>query len=1025
MQLYEPTPSMFKIIILSLSISIIQSHLCRVRLPINYACFCNNHFNGESNAAWVMKCIDKRSHEDIFTIVHSLNLKVSIYCYQQITYEYIFEEYEFPEIHHFKFINCPKPSKSFSEVLKKHDVKVLEFIDQKNLKELEDYMFTNMSSLEHLILNNNRIQSLSTNLFNNFPNLKSLQLNHNSINSLPDDVFFPLKKLTDLKLTGNKLSTLPKNIFYHLSNLEILFLNINKLTMLHDDIFLNLNKLKILNLSQNKLKQLPDNIFNNLTSVNCIRLEGNDLQLLSKKLFIKNKNLEKLDMSYNPKIELPKNLFFDLYKLKDLRLHNCNLFNISRDTFSHMSQLQTLHLWNNRLKILPKELFSKNLDLKHLNLDFNDLEKLPNEIFENQFKLSTLKLSKNNIKELSEEIFQNLVELEKLNLDSNLIFKIHKNSFKNLQKLSFLDLSHNNISFLPNEISFSSNRNLKTINFSFNNLTFIPYTFWSRYNVKTLNITNNQLNSFSIPVINSNTVVFLQNNKIKNISIKKIKIYHSKNSSLLNFENLSHFYFQGNPLHCDCNLQDFINYIRDDTFIHSVSFPDIEYLKCYSPMQLNNKNILSISDDSFTCQIKNDCPAYCSCYMKYDSSVVVNCSNSHLIALPSPLPFNSSIVYLDNNNIVHLDLNNSQWENVSEIYISNNKLKTIANVKMAKNLKLLNLQNNSLTTFDNITESNYSLYLGNNPWICDCSTLLFKNWLNDNYQKIHDINNITCNFLELGNISITKISPNRFCNIYQMQKIIIVLCLCFLLIFLLIMISTFYYQYRQIIIAYMYIHFNTIFHCLYNENELEEDKLYDAFISYSSADQDIVACMIEELENTSPYYKLCIQDRDWLAGNFINCNIISSVKNSKKTILILSEDSLKSLWCQTEFRVAYHQTLEDKIDRLIIVIRGQCPMNKCLDKDLKFFLSTKTYLKWGEKWFWEKLRYAMPHRKRKRHVIKNSSRSIIHDDNLIIKFNKSFKSFCDKSEEEEILTESENVDSSVLNAEITDIKINL
>lgn len=81
--------------------------------------------------------------------------------------------------------------------------------------------------------------------------------------------------------------------------------------------------------------------------------------------------------------------------------------------------------------------------------------------------------------------------------------------------------------------------------------------------------------------------------------------------------------------------------------------------------------------------------------------------------------------------------------------------------------------------------------------------------------------------------------------------------------------------------------------------------------------------------------------------------------------MVVSKQFLESTWCQFEFRTAYHQMLEDKIDRLIIIVKGELPSKETLDKELLYLLSTKTYLIWEEKWFWEKLKYAMPHKKQR------------------------------------------------------------
>jgi len=44
---------------------------------------------------------------------------------------------------------------------------------------------------------------------------------------------------------------------------------------------------------------------------------------------------------------------------------------------------------------------------------------------------------------------------------------------------------------------------------------------------------------------------------------------------------------------------------------------------------------------------------------------------------------------------------------------------------------------------------------------------------------------------------------------------------------------------------------------------------------------------------------------------------------------------------------------------LILIFIGKIN-TKDFDPDIRFWLKTSTFLQWGEKMFWEKLRYAMP-----------------------------------------------------------------
>jgi hypothetical protein len=140
----------------------------------------------------------------------------------------------------------------------------------------------------------------------------------------------------------------------------------------------------------------------------------------------------------------------------------------------------------------------------------------------------------------------------------------------------------------------------------------------------------------------------------------------------------------------------------------------------------------------------------------------------------------------------------------------------------------------------------------------------------------------------------------------------------------------------------------------------DRDKIFDAFISYSSKDEAWVAEELAPiLERGDPSYKLCLHYRDFPVGSYIADTIVQAVESSRRTIMVLSENFIRSEWCRFEFKSAHHQVLRDRRRRLIVVLLGEIPHRE-LDPDIRLYLKTNTYLQWGDKLFWEKLRYALP-----------------------------------------------------------------
>lgn len=216
------------------------------------------------------------------------------------------------------------------------------------------------------------------------------------------------------------------------------------------------------------------------------------------------------------------------------------------------------------------------------------------------------------------------------------------------------------------------------------------------------------------------------------------------------------------------------------------------------------------------------------------------------------------------------------------------------------------------------------------------------------------LNNITCpGFRPLNNVTTEDICPERS---FIVPYYIIALPLPLLTAAIIIL----YYHYETEIKVWCYA--NGILLSLVTEEEFDRDKKYDAFVCYSESDKEFVMNQLRpKLENQEPKFKLCLEIRDWLAGDFKSTCIAESVLNSRRTIIILSPNFLEYLWGRMEFRTAHTQALQESRARVIVIMYGDVGKIEKLDPELKVYISMNTYVKWGDPGFWNKLKYYLPH----------------------------------------------------------------
>ncbi len=165
--------------------------------------------------------------------------------------------------------------------------------------------------------------------------------------------------------------------------------------------------------------------------------------------------------------------------------------------------------------------------------------------------------------------------------------------------------------------------------------------------------------------------------------------------------------------------------------------------------------------------------------------------------------------------------------------------------------------------------------------------------------------------------------------------------------------------FRREIVVILYAKFGVRFN-----SQKEENRNYDAFIAYSQDDIGFVKYqLLRPLEQMNPKFKICIHHRDFEIGNFISTNIINAIKQSKRTIIVLSQSFITSEWCKFEFEQAHLQLMHDQSYKLIVILLDEPRNLESIPQLMQSYIQTRTYLMRTDKLFWKKLLYQMPDKK--------------------------------------------------------------
>lgn len=874
-------------------------------------------------------------------------------------------------------------------------LKRLVFLDfsHNRVSKMEIALLRDLHSLQILKMQDNFIEHIPENVFSSLVNLHTLILSNNRLTNIESYAFMGLQVLSVLSIDSNRISKIHPHALRNCTSLQDLHINGNRLDEV-PIVLKEIPQLKTLDLGENLIVSIENASFMTMQQMYGLRLTENNIGNISKGVFDKMTSLKILNLSRNKIHKIEAGSFDGNINLQAIRLDGNYLTDIG-GLFAKLPNLVWLNISDNRLEWFDYAMIPTGL--QWLDIHANRIAELGNYFeIESQLSLSTFDASSNRLTEITGSAIPNSVEM--LYLNDNLISKVQSYTFFKKPNLTRVDLYGNKITSLdPNSLRISAVPQDKTV----------P-EFFIGGNPLECDCTMEWLQK-----INTGNRARTQPKLMDLDSIYCKLLYNRGNAYVPLVEAASHQFLCKYEFHCFalCHCCDF------DACDCEMTCPN--NCTCYhdqswsaNVVECSNANYVNMLPERIPMEATqlyldgNDIkilPSHAFIGRKRLKILYLNSSNIEII-------HNRTFNGLKELEVLHLDYNSltivegqefNGLDNLRELYLNNNKIKTIGKEMFSHmpRLKILHLQHNRLVTLQvwQINVAVTTISLSYNPWSCDCEyTEMFREWTK-RLNSITDISNVKCIYSKSNNTDIDLYNENMFDDPNSGFKIVeengtictgmpsinnsingnltatktiltneevdyiplLVATLGPVIIILIVVVTVFIY--RQQMRVWCHSKFGV--RLCYKGSDMDNDdgeKLYDAFISYSSKDEAwVTEKLAPMLEHGDPPYKLYLHYRDCPAGGYIADNIIQAVKSSRRTIMVLSENFIKSEWCRFEFKSAHHQVLNGGRKKLIVVILGNVP-KKDLDPDIRLYLKTNTCVKWDDKLFWEKLRFALP-----------------------------------------------------------------
>ncbi|XP_076170370.1 toll-like receptor Tollo [Ptiloglossa arizonensis] len=897
---------------------------------------------------------------------------------------------------------------------KTHELREL-ILSNNSLAVLAPGLLDNLDKLQVLDLSSNELTNrwVNRDTFSRLVRLVILDLSFNGLTRIDAHVFKGLFSLQRLKLEHNEIETLSDGCFGSLTNLDSLTLSHNRIARFDPGHTVGLATLGQLFLDVNKLRTMHRHVFDNLTGLQDLSLSGNYLTEIPYAVRVL-RTLKTLDLGNNHVSRIENDSFDGLAELCGLRLEDNKLENVSREAFASLPELQALNLANNYIRHVEQSAFGSNPVLRAIRLDGNQLTEIRGA-FTSLSTLVWLNVSDNKL--LWFDYSHLPTSIEWLDIHANQISELENYYMvRGTLRITRLDASYNQITEIAEANVPDS---VETLVLNNNKIRKVAAgTFVQKRRLEKVVLYGNEIRKLEEAALDLEPVP--DDQQLPEFYIGDNPILCDCTMEWLPKINEE----DGQRKHPRVMDLDLVTcemvHVRATPRRPLLSLKPKDFLCTYDAHCF----ALCHCCDFDACDCEMTCPDNCSCYHDHSwSSNVVDCSNAGYKHVPERIPMDATEIYLDGNELGDLGshvfigkrrlevlyLNNSgiaaihnctfngaselrvlhlednalrelrgfefdQLERMSELYLDHNAIATVGNTtfRKMKSLEVLRLDSNRIVDFRPwealpSVGDRTKVALEGNAWSCECGNAAkLRGWLAEHRgdpekmycrdgvetlaQAMKRCGDPSTEAVSRGIQEIPLLGGNFVPLLAGALVAVIAICLFVALAF----------AFRQDVRLWAHARYGLRLGKMTTPPDEERDRLYDGYIVYSERDEDFVSrYLAAELEQSG--LALCLHWRDLPPARPQEA-VPPAAAAARRIVVIFSPVFLANEWQHAEFRAALRTALENirpssRKRRVVVLLATEAPAR---DPELQLLLQTCTVVMWGEKRFWEKLRFAMP-----------------------------------------------------------------